>query len=377
MSEEIVSVVVGGTQFFGWEKVAVNLAADKAARSFALTAADGTDLGAAFSFLPDQTIDVYAGDDLLLHGWIEQLIPSFEAANHTIEVSGRSKSADAVESSANHKTGELKNKNLLQIAKEIDDTGVKYTTDTDLKTIDKFRLNPGETVFEALDRLAKYDGVLLMGQADGSIMITKGGSKGNVHPPLVEGVNILGGSATYDFSGKAKKVKIRGQHIFGQSSKNSLRIGADATNPAMQRNITKSIVGERDLTGIDQAKERASNHLVRQQAQASSASIKVQGWRDANGAIWTPNSLVFVNSQALRMNQTFAIKDVSLTQDSSGTIAQLSLVDPRSLHGKTSPGKKAASSSAAPSYPDHGFHNAPPSASFITPQATDTSQGDP
>ena len=86
-------------------------------------------------------------------------------------------------------------------------------------------------------------------------------------------------------------------------------------------------------------KERARWQASRNAGWSTTATVKVKGWRDDAGELWSPEKLVFVESKRLKISQAMAIKTVRLIQNGEGTITTMSLVDPRALGGKDAKGK--------------------------------------
>lgn len=321
------SFSVGGFDY-AFERAAVSYSANQAARAFAFTVTDGG--GAAWGFMPGTPVTVSANGQLILTGYINKMTPSFDANNHTVEVSGTSKGRDSVKSAAEHDKGEWRNKTPLQIAQELDKQGVGFTSDVEQPTIEYARLHPMENVFDAVERMTRRYPMLFQGMPDGSIKMTKGGT-GGMNSPLIEGQNILGGSATFDDSDQHSEYKVKGQRVYGVDKK-SLQIVATSQDSSVKRHLPKHIHQESDIDQ-DSAQKRADHHKNRQQGESVSASIKTQSWFDSGGQLWIANALVFVMSPTLKLNQQMLIKSVSLTQDKGGSFAQLSLVLPQAFDG--------------------------------------------
>jgi prophage tail gpP-like protein len=336
MTDQItkVSVAVGGMEYSSFERVTVTYAANQAARAFAFTVSDGEAPWAdQWNFMPGTPVTVSANEQLLVTGYVNRMTPSFDAEHHTVEVSGTSKGADSVKSSAEHKKGEFRDKTIIQIAQELDKQGVGFKTDIQQPKIEYFRLNPMETVFGAVERLARRHPMLLQGMPDGSIKLTKGGM-GGMNAPLIQGVNILGGSATFDDTDQHSEYKVKGQRVFGVDKK-ALRIVATEKDSGVKRHLPKHVHQESDIDE-ETAGKRAKHHKNRQQGESVTASIKTQSWFDGAGMLWQANALVFVACPILKLNNQMLIKSVSLTQDNSGSFAQLSLVLPQAFDGEGS-----------------------------------------
>ena len=187
-----------------------------------------------------------------------------------------------------------------------------------------------ETVFEAVERITRRYPMLFQGMPDGTIKMTKGGTGGS-NAPLIEGVNILGGSASFDDSDQHSEYKVKGQRVYG-TDKKSLQIVATEQDPSVKRHLPKHIHQESDIDQ-DTAQNRAKHHKNRQQGESVTAGIKSQSWFDTGGQLWIANGLVYVQSPKLKLSQQMLIKSVSLTQDESGSFAQLSLVLPQAFDG--------------------------------------------
>jgi prophage tail gpP-like protein len=101
-------------------------------------------------------VTVSANGDLLLTGYVDCREPSFAAKKAIISVSGRSKSADLVDGSAEHETGQFENKDPLEIGQEISSNySAKFESDQQLEKVEQYQLTPGETCFRCVEKLAR------------------------------------------------------------------------------------------------------------------------------------------------------------------------------------------------------------------------------
>jgi prophage tail gpP-like protein len=194
-----------------------------------------------------------------------------------------------------------------------------------------FRINPMETVFGAVERLARKHQMLLQGMPDGSIKLTKGGT-GGMNQALIEGVNILGASAIFDDSDKHSEYKVKGQKTLG-TGKKSLRIVASEKDPSMKRNRPKHLHQETTLDDEQQAQKRAKHHKDRQSGESISAKVHLQSWFDDSGKVWAANAKVYVESPKLGLSNMMLIKSVHLSQSINGSFTDLDLVMPEAFGG--------------------------------------------
>jgi len=349
MGIEVVTITAGGGRWTAFEEFHVNAAFNKAARSFSIEVAaelGGSATNAVFAVGTEVTIS--ANGDLLLTGYVDCREPSFAAKKAIISVSGRSKSADLIDSSGEHETGQFENKDPLEIGQEISSNyAPKWVTDQQLEKIEQYQLTPGETCFRCVEKLARQQGMTITGTPDGNAKITKGAQGRN--GALIEGVIILAGTAHHNGSNRHSKIVVRGQRPFGHGDDN-LEIEAQEQDSAVQRNRTIIIIQDEDTTK-DRAKKRAKNRKNRAAGNALKASISVQGFHDDGGKLWTPGALTWTQSAFLDIAQDMLIESVDYRQNDGGSIAVLNLVDPRAYDGEGAGGGKGNKSGSDWNFP--------------------------
>jgi prophage tail gpP-like protein len=332
-SIEVVSV----NGFEGVESVNVHAAFNEAARSFSFVVA--AELGASATnaiFAVGTQVTITTNGDLLLTGHVDAKEPKFDAFAATITVCGRSSSADLVDGSAEHETGQFENQDPLQIGQAISSQyGASWESDQQLDKIEQYQLTQGESCFRCIEKMAHAQGMTITGTAEGNAKITKAGSQ-RQGGSLVEGVNILSGTAHHNGSNRHSKIIVRGQRPFGHGDEN-LAIEAQEQDGAVQRHRTKIIVQDQDTTK-DRAQKRATDRKNRAAGNALKASIEVQGFHDDGGQLWAPGNLVWTESPFLDIAQDMLIESVDYNQSDKGSIATLNLTDPRSYGGGGSAG---------------------------------------
>ena len=326
----IVGVTVGGSMWTAFERISAAYSAKHAARAFSFTATDDTmSFNDAWSFMPGTPVTVTANGDLMVTGFIDKMSPSYDAKHHHIEVSGRSKSADTVDSSAVHDKSEFKNKTPVQIANELGmKVGVTYKALAKMKPIEWHRINPGETIHDCVERACRKQQIRLMGTADGNVTLVDDVFGSNT--PLIEGENILAATANFDDSDSHSEYKVHGQRTF-HTRKGDYRIEAKESNSRVKRSRPKVIRTETDVTK-DEAEKRAKHQKNTANGEAVTANVKVQGWHDSDGALWQANGLVYVYSPMLKLDRMMGISSVNCTQEAkNGSFTTLALVLPEAL----------------------------------------------
>lgn len=282
------------------------------------------------------------GGETVLTGHVEKRSPRLGESEAELPISGRSKTGDVVDSSAEHTTGEFRDKTAPDVFGELaGKQDVKVVSELDHETKPLFRLRPGERIFTAAERWARTEGFVIGDTADGEIALRKAGEKRHAGA-LTEGVNVLDASAVHDDSKRMAKVKVKAQAPDGYSA-DDLEIEAEAADEGGARKRLRVIVPPEQIRKQD-ARKRARIHRDRAAGEGTTCEVTVPGWRDKDGKLWAPGLLVFVEIPSLDLVQDMCLKKARLTQEggaTSKTTAQLSLVDPRAMGGKKGKGAKS------------------------------------
>lgn len=355
MVQEDVYLIVGGSALRGFQEVNVTWSQNDAALSFALEATNPAWSADAWALRQGAEVQIFAGGTMLLKGEIDSYESEAEPGKRKVTVSGRSKSAKAIDCPPiKHKTGRIENKDLLAAAKEFDEFGVGFTADVPLNAIPKIQREPRESLWQTLERHARAEGLLLSGQPDGSIKITRGGEKRHAGALINERAPVQSIKVKFDQKGKKSPIVNRSQRALGVDSK-SLRQEIKIYDETVGTYRPAVLFNEPDVAEKE-LKNRADWQRLRQNAAGTNATFTVAGWRDAAGELWTPGKLVFCQYPEERLDQDMMLQSVTFTQNiKDGTTAKLTMVDPA-----TSGAKRGKSSS------DKAWNPSP--AGFASPQ---------
>lgn len=330
---EVITLKVGARNYTAWKSASVKYQFGSPEITFQIVAADeAPDLtSATWDFEPGQECELYAGADLLVAGYINDMDIHFDEGSHELRVSGASKGQDCVDCSVDHRTHEWKNKSLDEIG---NDTGnnTEFETDEPLPKIDKVRANPGEKVFKFLDRHARAHGAYLTGQRNGKVKIGKAGKKRHAGA-IVEGVNLKRGSVKFGDRQRHSKIKVKSQRTKG-TGKKATQIKEEAEDTGARSGRYLRMMPDHHMDK-GRAKNRAETARNKRQGESVKLSATLVGFRDELGELWTPGHLIFCQSTLGHLSQDMAISSVEFSQnDHMGSIAHLELCDPAALGGK-------------------------------------------
>lgn len=328
---------INGVDWSWWKSVEITRQMDAIAGAFTISLADRWVNGAsALPIAAGMECEVLIGKDPVIKGYIDKVSPSFSARDHGISISGRDKSADLVDCSAVQRPGHWMDQNALQLAVTLAAPfGVAVTAGGDIGApIPSFKLEQGETAFEALDRVLKQRELLACPDGAGGLELLKVGARENA-TALVQGENILEASADFDMTDRFSDYLAQGQQpgsddVYGLAA---CAVHAESRDPAVTRYRPLIIRAESAMDSAN-AKQRAAWECTVRAARAVTVSVTVQGFRqgpagDATGPLWGINAMTDVNIPYLRVRQRLLTSKVTFRRDvGSGSTTALELKDP-------------------------------------------------
>lgn len=320
MSEKA-ALYVGGRIYDGWKEVEIKNSLKSIAGSFSLSITDKwTGQAQPWAIAKGDACEVRLEKDTVITGWVDTVSPSAGKDNREISVSGRDKTCDLVDCSVEHPTGEISGVTLKRLAQILcAPFSIPVVLNGNSGRIEVVKINPGDSVFEVLEKQARKQGFLLTTDNKGTLVITRPGSSLST-TRLESGKNIIGGSATFDGKNQFSKYTVKSQDS-GYSkdlpSEFSYAIKATAKDASVKRHRPMVILSEQ-LAGLGDAQTRANWEATVRAARADSFSIVVQGWRQGDGTLWRPNQLALCRFDWIGLNGEMLITDVSYRLDDSG-----------------------------------------------------------
>lgn len=294
-----------------------------------------------FSLKPGLEISCRLGETLLYSGYIDRLSISLSPSSRNITINGRDKTGDLVDCSILGKN-EFNNQKLEQIVKEIVrpfGVGVIVFSETGDK-ITKFTVNQGETVFEAIERLAKQRELLVTSSPAGNLVLEK---KGVIRSSseLIEGENIISAAVTFDNSERFSEYIVKGQNpsIFGDTESNTKGTGK-AKDEGIERYRPILVLAE-NSSGSSDAKKRAVWEANIRAAKGMNVNVVTNGWTQKGGEIWAVNQTVHVDCRSIGIKQDLLINRVKFDQSESGRRTELELIRPDAFKFDTDTIKKS------------------------------------
>lgn len=293
---------------------------------------------------PGMACQVRMGDDLVITGYVDTYSPSMSPDSHSIRVTGRSKCADLIDCAAEWQGGQISNATVLGIAQKLGSVygpvvdgkaeGIPVTTDiTNLPVLPQINVMLGESGFEIIDRMARGSAVLAYDLPDGGLHLTRVGTK-KAASGFVEGQNVEHAYVVYSANQRYSKysVYIQSAQTFMDMGEGGNQISV-VTDPNVKRNRGMVIISEGGGLGNDVAVLRARWEMARRAGRSRSVRVVADSWRDADGALWEPNTLASVSLPKLKLQaEGLLISEVTfLRNGTTGTTAEVTLMAPEAF----------------------------------------------
>jgi prophage tail gpP-like protein len=384
-AQNLLSLEVNGVRFEGWKSQRLNHSLENLAGTFNLDVSEfWPDQTEAFVIEPGAACTVSIGSDVMITGYVDVYTSKETATEHTVTVSGRDKTGDLVDCSAPSK--EWLDMAFEDIATELLDPyadgykpskkgkgkkGSGKSKATPVKKaaggggkLPRKASNSGETVHKLLDKMAKIQGVMLVSDRLGGLMVTRAGMGGHATDALVMGENLKSLEYERSFANLYSEITVKSQvngavagggggidgnintkqsavvprlsaASGGQSTarlvskgKSSIKAGITVSNNGIERYRPLMIIAEDQATD-DRCLQRAMWEAGTREAKSKKLKVQVQGWRQSDGSIWAINTLVYVVCDSVREDEEMLISAIEYTLDKAGgTICNMTLFAP-------------------------------------------------
>jgi len=325
-------LLLGTSAYTGWTALRVHTSIEHCASAADLTVTErwpGADPARA-TLRPGLRATLQLGTQTVLTGWIDAVSRDLGPTLRTIQLAVRDATGDLVDCSAlvRQYTGQT----LLQIATDqcgALDLAVAATPNTDLGgPFKRVASEPGQSVFEFLDQLARQRAVLLLPDGQGGLLLGRPGL--TLSPTaLVEGDNLLGMQAVADWRDRYSRIVVYGQSAGDDDwhGKQAAELRAETTDAAVADSRPRLLVvtaeqGETDLSA------RADWERRTRAGRALKARARVQGWEAVPGRLWRAGETVRVQAPGMGVSETLVIVGVHYSLDQGGTTTDLELTRP-------------------------------------------------
>lgn len=336
-----VRLTVNGTEFLGWKNVRIERGVDSISGVFGLEVSDRWSAAAQPWMIKPGSECVLAVDSVVvITGYVDVVRPAFDATTRSLQISGRDKAADMVDSSALNDPDGWSEVTIGKLATELAKSfGITVVDESgDAQPFHLAKIQPGETAFEILERYSRQRGVLTISDGTGKIVLTKPGQK-RADVALEQGKNIKAASGTADYSQRFHEYLVTGQtagtdDIFGTEA---AQVEGKARDAEI-RSARRLLITAPNSADAENMQSVAAWEAIVRAARGSPLTITVQDWyQTPGGRLWQPGEIVQVRSAWLQIPEPvdFLINSVRFSKsDSDGTLTELELLRPDAYQPK-------------------------------------------
>lgn len=349
------AIHINGHIVTGWTGAKFTCGIERFPRAFSVSITERLDQNykALAIFEEGMPITVHLGDDKVMTGYIDVVNAAISAQEHTVSISGRSMCEDLVDCSADIAGMSIGNYFNTTPASVIATRlaapyGIKVQAGENSKTSKlPLNINLGETVYQIIERIARYSGFLVYDNEDGDLILSEPASEPKAQIVLKQGVNIKHANTEFNLSERFGSYEFYSHSAqtlldttsainhgqYGPDNSASHGYSNDAVfdkykTPYGAPRVRKLIqIADLPLSGAVTAQTRANWELNRRAGRSQRIEITKQGWRDDNGKLFRPNSLVDFHTPSIRLsNKTWLIADLIFEKGLAGTTTQLVLM---------------------------------------------------
>lgn len=317
---------VRGGAFGGWEAVRLQRSIEAVAGVFELVVSDRR----PWPIFPGDPCEIEIDGEPVLAGWVDLIQGSIWEDGHRVTIVGRDATGDLVDCSPLVDPGEWINTRLLRIATDIAapiGVSVVGSSEDEGEPFSNFALQPGESAWEALERLCRLRGLLAMPTATGQVLIAPP-SEERASAGLELGRNIVAATATLDLSERFGRYRVRGQHsaIEGSDDQAIASTFGEARDLGVRSTRMLEIIAEGAVTDQLSA-DRAAWEATWRVARSVRITVRTAGWRQRgdSGPLWAMNRIVGLRAPELGVIGDFLIAGATYVLDEGGSTTELEL----------------------------------------------------
>lgn len=331
------SLVVAGLQLSGWEDIRVTRSIERFPSDFEISMTERFPGELKpFVVVPGDSCQVKLGDDLVLTGYVDGYkVQQAPGSGTMIRIVGRSKCSDLVDASAEWPGAQIAGSTALEIAKKLAfNFGIAVDGGAEDDTlIPLYNLIYGETSYDIIERVCRFRALLAYDMPDGSLRLSRAASIKS-SSGLREGVNIQAFSIDYRIDGRFSEYIVVTQSVDTFSDVGSTGyLNASIKDLGVTRWRRKYIVSEAEGSDLKMAYRRADWEYRRRAGRSAQLHVVTDSWRDSNGLLWEPNTLVTLDIPSAKLfNKAWLIADVTYKMDGqSGTTCELLIMPPEAF----------------------------------------------
>jgi prophage tail gpP-like protein len=270
----------------------------------------------------------------VITGYVDCVRRTLGKAEHTLTVTGRDRTGDLVDCSADLAPWEFLGVALRQFVERVAKPfGIKVTMQRGLTLpapLAKISISPGDSAFSAIEKACRMAAVLPVSDGLGGLILTRAGT-GRATTAIVEGENLEGGSSGVDATSRFRRYLVMGQNQGTDelAGEEAASVSGSAQDAGVRRSSRVLIVRPEGAVTPEHARVRAEWEAKVRAGRAGGVMAKVPSWTQGDGTLWPVNARVAVRSPYLRVSGEMLITQATYeASKDAGTSTSLQLQRP-------------------------------------------------
>ena len=338
------ALIIGGRRFMGWLDVRVSRGIERAAGDFQIGATQRwPGLDARFEVPEGEPCEVFIGDEKVMTGYVDSVVQSRDSNSASVKIGGRSKTADLVDCSPDYEIASFAGLDLAEVARRI---SAPFKIDVVARasgpTYAVAAAHKGETAWKVIERLARQRQVLVTDDAEGRLVLTRLATEKATDALVHPSAGLLQIETKRDAAQRFSVYRVKAQAgqrwsdagTEGEDGEGEEEVLAHVEGVIFDRGVRryrpKTILSEGAAKKVG-ALERAEYEARRNIGKALRVVARVVGWRQSDGKLWTPNTLVPCSVPSMNLSADLAIAEVHYSKSGAGTTCQLELAPPEAF----------------------------------------------
>lgn len=324
-----VRLEIGNSLYGGWTSITIKRGLGQLAGTFDLAVTERwPGQTTPRPIQPGAACRVLVGGAPVITGYVDDVSIEYSGAAHSVSVSGRDKTGDLVDCCP--PTAQIRAATYATIARALAAPyGIAVVDHAGAGAVPGLAINPGDTVFEVLEQLARSVGVLLTTDGHGRLVILRAPSSSApdaMRAVLELGRNVMAGKATYSMRDRYSQITVLSQTAAGDTWSGPAAAQAKSVvyDAAVPRHRPLILIAEQEHQGIN---ARAQWEANTRYGKGATATYTVYGWTTRAG-LWSPGMLVDTRDGLLGLEATWLLSAVSLVLDDRGYRSEITLHPP-------------------------------------------------
>lgn len=321
--DDDVVIEVNGTSLRGWKKIDITRRLDAVSGSFALE----TQHGEPWPVSAGDEVRVLVGDDLVMTGFVDEMTGEIKLDSTDLEVAGRDRTADLVDSAIPETPTELHNVSLIELARHCATPLLVDVVDElpELFRFPSFKFNTSEKCWAAIERACRTRNKIAFTDERGRLLLTTPALH-DADAPIVYGQNLLGARMQWTHTDRFQTYVVKGQRPGSDDGWGAVAstVRAEARDLSVER--PRVFIQIADGVVDDRSAQAYANWLSTfRAARSASVTVELLDWRQtAGGRLWKVNELVRLSIPRWRLNdKPFLVNAVRFSYPSRKTTLEL------------------------------------------------------